>query len=88
MSYELYTLAGSCSLAIHAVMNELGLNPKVHIMDKTEGENGIKSAVARRETEKILHRTLNRTSRCESALLLDGADLRPLLRGFFGADLW
>ncbi|PZQ48853.1 MAG: glutathione S-transferase family protein [Micavibrio aeruginosavorus] len=43
MSYELYTLAGSCSMAIHAVMNELGLAPNVHIMDKTEGENGLKS---------------------------------------------
>lgn len=43
MSYELYTMAGSCSMAIHAVMNELGLNPKIHIMEKNDGPNGIKS---------------------------------------------
>ncbi len=43
MSYELYTMAGSCSMAIHAVMNELGLDPKVHIMEKNDGPNGIKS---------------------------------------------
>ncbi len=43
MSYELYTMAGSCSMAIHAVMNELGLNPKIHIMEKNDGANGIKS---------------------------------------------
>jgi glutathione S-transferase len=44
MSYELYTLAGSCSMSVHAVMNELGLNPKVHIMEKNDGPNGLKSA--------------------------------------------
>ena len=43
MSYELYTMAGSCSMAIHAVMNELGLDPKIHIMEKNDGPNGLKS---------------------------------------------
>lgn len=42
MSYELYTMAGSCSMAIHAVMNELGLDTKIHIMEKNDGPNGIK----------------------------------------------
>ena len=43
MSYELYTKAGSCSMAIHAVMNELGLNPKINILEAGAGSNGLKS---------------------------------------------
>jgi glutathione S-transferase len=43
MSYELYTMAGSCSMAVHAVMNELGLDAKIHIAEKNDGPNGIKS---------------------------------------------
>lgn len=33
MSYELYTKAGSCSMAVHAIMNEMNLDPKIHIME-------------------------------------------------------
>ncbi len=41
MSYELYTKAGSCSMAVHALMNEMGLDPKIHIME--QGPAGLKS---------------------------------------------
>lgn len=43
MSYELYTMAGSCSMAIHAIINEIGLNAKINIVEKNDGPNGIKS---------------------------------------------
>lgn len=43
MSYELYTKAGSCSMAVHAIMNELGLSPEIHIMEAGAGANGLKS---------------------------------------------
>lgn len=43
MSYELYTKAGSCSMAVNAIMNELGLNPKINIREAGDGPNGLKS---------------------------------------------
>lgn len=43
MSYELYTKAGSCSMAVHAIMNELGLNPKINILEAGAGPNGLKN---------------------------------------------
>lgn len=41
MSYELYTMAGSCSMGVHAIINELGLDAKISVIAK--GEAGIKS---------------------------------------------
>lgn len=43
MSYELYTKAGACSMGVHAVMNELGLDAKIHIMEPGAGPSGMKS---------------------------------------------
>lgn len=43
MSYELYTKAGSCSMAVNAIINELGLNAKINIMEAGNGANGLKS---------------------------------------------
>jgi len=43
MSYELYTKAGSCSMAIHAIINELGLDAAIHMMEAGAGPSGLKS---------------------------------------------
>ncbi|HRQ60155.1 MAG TPA: glutathione S-transferase family protein [Alphaproteobacteria bacterium] len=41
MSYELYCLSGACSMAVHVVLNELGQDVKLHMMDRAT--NQIKS---------------------------------------------
>lgn len=40
-SYELYCLSGSCSMAVHVVLNELGQNVTLHMMNRET--NQIKS---------------------------------------------
>lgn len=41
MSYELYCLSGACSMAVHVVLNELGQDVKLHMLDRAS--NQIKS---------------------------------------------
>lgn len=38
MSYELYCLSGACSMAAHIVLNELGQDVKLHMLDRATNE--------------------------------------------------